>query len=277
MWTLYGAFMRAKRVIRLERLLVASDGQPAGDAALLFARLLADRDRADVEVVGVFCPRIPVPPVVAGSCEHDCEPHDRRAVAELLERVWQQTRERIKVPWPIHVRVGHPPWMISDMARSGRASLVLLGHTTLSEEGGHRTSRHTAEQVSYGCDVPVLTVPPDVRRLPRSALVVVDDGEASRRAVAMTGAVLERGGTVHKTKGSASIETLHIAEGLGADLVCVPLTGESFAVRSLMGGGVADVLDHARCMVLITPSVAKSSLSPSPRAVEPTEVPCARP
>jgi hypothetical protein len=48
--------------IRLERLLVATDGHSTSDAALAFAKLLSARDGSLVEVISVFAPRVADPP-----------------------------------------------------------------------------------------------------------------------------------------------------------------------------------------------------------------------
>ncbi|MEX2154443.1 MAG: universal stress protein [Gemmatimonadaceae bacterium] len=264
--------MRLPHRSRLQRLLVASDGEPAGDAALRLAKLLANRDGADVEVVGVFSPRIPVPPIAPDSCEHQCEFHDRPAAAQLIRRIRRQTRDRIGASWPVRLRIGHAASIICDTARAFGANLVLIGHTT-PEPGERRAGRHTAEQIALGCDIPVLTVPSGVNSLPRIAVAVIDESGGAEAAVSMATTLLGSDGALHEARGPVTREVLHLSEALGADLLSLPLAGHNATVRSLMAGGVADVLDHARCSVLVTPSVgnetrivgAHASQHPRPR------------
>ncbi|MGH7679277.1 MAG: universal stress protein [Gemmatimonadaceae bacterium] len=238
----------------LKRLLVATDGELAADSAIRVAKRIAERDAADVEVVGVFCPRIPVPPLTADSCEHRCEPRDRPEFEALGRAIEHQLRDRIGVAWPVHLCVGHPAARITELARSLRADLIVLGHTMPTANQEHRPGRHTAEQIAISCDIPILAVPSGYVALPR-AIVAVDDGSAaSRRALSIAAAVLAQDGTIRETTTPVGRSVLHHAESLQADLLSLPLQGSSTELRALLGGAVLDVLDHARGAVLITPS-----------------------
>jgi hypothetical protein len=131
---------------------------------------------------------------------------------------------------------------------------VVLGHTLPCETSKHRPGRHTAEQLAIGSDSPVLIVPPGTDRLPRVAVAVNDGSAASRRALSVITTVLADDGTVRETTKPVGRVLLRLAERLGADLISMPLPGESSMTRLLLGGSVMDVLDHARGDVLITPA-----------------------
>ena len=252
----YPVHMSQREPVSIKRLLVATDGEPAADSALRVARRIAERDAADVEVVGVFCPRIPVPPLTADSFDHRCEPRDRSEFEALGRAIEHQLRDRIGVAWPVHLCVGHPAARITELARSIRADLIVLGHTMPTANQEHRPGRHTAEQIAISCDIPVLTVPPGCDDLPHE-VVAVDDGSAvSRRLLTVATAVLAAGGTIRETTTPVNRALLRYAESLHADLLALPLHGDTAKTRVLMGGAVLDVLDHARGAILITPSAA---------------------
>ena len=239
----------------VERLLVATDGEPTADAALLVTKLLAQRHTASVDVIGVFSPRIPLPVRSEGE-EPRCERRDRRALVILRRRIRHQLRDRIGVDWPVHVCVGHPPARIAALARSKRASLVVLGHTPPTDTSDRRLGRHTMEQVAIACDVPVLAVPSDLVALPSVIVTVNDDSSVAEAGRATAAAVLADGGRLDESREPVGRKMLHHAEAMGAELVVLPLHGHTTTIRSLMGGSVMDVLDHARCAVLITPEAA---------------------
>lgn len=252
----YPAHMSQREPVLLKRLLVATDGEPAADSALRVARRIAERNAADVQVVGVFSPRIPVPPLIADSCEHQCEPRDRPAVETLGRAIELQLRDRIGVAWPVHMCVGHAPARIAEVALAIQADLILLGHSMPTGPQEHRPGRHTAEQIAIGCDIPILTVPPGCDALPRVVVAVNDGSAASRRALSIATAILAEEGVVREATTPVSRSALHYAESLHADLLALPLQGTTAKTRALMGGAVLDVLDHARGAILITPSSA---------------------
>jgi len=235
--TFYSTIMRPDKP-RLERLVVASDGQPTSDAALHFAKLLAERDHAHVQVIATFSPRIAVPPPGAALPNRRREQRHRIKARELQERVERQLRDRIGVTWPFELRHGYAPWIIAEVARAATADLILLGHSATTENGLRRPGRHTAEQLACACEIPVLAVSGNGRSLPRLAVAVVDRG----------------GATLIRVSDRSPRAVLKVAKSLGADLLSVPLAGDSFEVRSLMSGCVVELLDHACCSVLVTPS-----------------------
>jgi nucleotide-binding universal stress UspA family protein len=244
---------------RLRHILVATDGEPRSDSALQVATLLAERDEAQVEIVSVFTPRIAVPRRSDHDPELCCERRDRRAAAEQFSRVWRQARARLHLPWPLLFRVGSVSPVVAEVARSGGADLIVIGRAPDCACGARAPRAHTADQLAIVSDTPILALPRRVGdKLPRIAVVALDDSLASPRAAQLTRAILARHGVVHAAKRAASRELLALCDALGAELLAIPVAGDSAVVRSLMGGHAADVLSQARCAVLITPSPSHS-------------------
>jgi nucleotide-binding universal stress UspA family protein len=242
----------------LKHILAATDGEPRSDTALQVAQALAERDGAFVEIVSVFTPRIAVPRRSAADPELRCEVRDRHAAAEQLSRVWRQARSRLHLEWPILFRVGSVPRVIAELARSGRADLVVVGRAPDCLCGARAPRAYTAEQLAIASDTPILALPPRSGELPRIAVVALDDSGASHRAAQLARAVLARHGVVHAARRAASRDLLALCDALGAELLAVPIAGNSAIVRSLMGGQAADLLSRARCAVLIAPSPSDS-------------------
>lgn len=239
----------------LRHILVATDGAPRSDAALRVANALAERDAGFVEIASVFTPRIAVPRVGEADPELCCERRDRRAAAEQFSRVWQQVRSRLQLHWPMLFRVGTVPGVIAELARSGRADLIVIGRAPDCACGARTPRAHTAEQLAIASDTPTLALPArSGDRLPRIAVVALNDSAASHGASQLTRSVLARHGVVHAAKRAASRELLALCDALGAELLAMPIAGDNAVVRSLMGGQAAEVLAKARCAVLITPS-----------------------
>lgn len=140
-----------------------------------------------------------------------------------------------------------------------RADVVVLGHEARSDPKMPRTSRHTAELVALAADVPVLAVPAKHEKLPRSALIVQDDSAAGTRARAMAESVIAPGRELHVASGPVGRELLSLIKETGAELIAVPLRGETFAVRSLTAGGVADLLDQADVDIVVAPTPSAAS------------------
>jgi nucleotide-binding universal stress UspA family protein len=127
-----------------------------------------------------------------------------------------------------------------------------------------RPGRHTTEQIACLSDVPVFAVDAALRGLPHLAVLVVDAGAASARAQLVAASLIAKEGNLLRVTERAPRNMLKLINSLGADLISVPISGDSPEVRSLMSGNVAEVLDHARCSVLITPSSVTPGLSGIP-------------
>lgn len=238
-----------------QRLLVASDGNSPAAAAIRVAQLLAARDGARVDVVGVMSPRVS-PPSAAHTVSLRIERRHRARAAALRTRISAQLRDA-GVDWPVHVRIGQTPWIIRETARSLGAELVIVGHAAVSHVGLRRPGRHIAEQLACACDAPILAVRHATKTLPRVAVHIADGSEVAERAEQTAVRLMGVTGQVHTWSQPITKQVLDFARTISADLVAVPLTGPDFAVRSLLSGCVIDLLDHAECSVLVAPGAAQ--------------------
>lgn len=241
-------------------MLVATDGHSTSDAALEFAKHLAARDGSLVEVIAVFAPRVANPRAEWKASVVRAK-RNRVRVGELESRVERQVRGRLGAGWPILLRRGNPPWIIADAARVMHADLIILGHGSVCERDLRRPGRHTTEQIACLSDVPVLAVDAALRGFPRLAVMVVDGGAAGARAQLVAASLIANDGNMLRVTERVPRNMLKLINSLGADLISVPISGDSPQVRSLMSGNVAETLDHARCSVLITPSSVTPRLS----------------
>jgi nucleotide-binding universal stress UspA family protein len=237
------------------RLVVASDGLPASDAAIEMARLLAARDSATVEVVAVHSPRI-APPPAGNDAISRAERRHRLSAASLRKRVAEQLRTA-GVTWPVHVEIGQAPCVIAARARAIQADLVVVGHPALSSNG-HRPGRHTPEQVACHGDVPVLAIRQNASDLPRIAVRLVDNSDAAVRLGDVLARLVGPAGRIYEWTEPAGRDLVAYAQRMKADVIALALPGQTFTVRTLLSGSVVDVLDHATCSVLVAPSIGDS-------------------
>ena len=155
-------------------LVCAHDSTSTGDA-LAITRALAVRFQADVDVLTVFGPRIPVPDVSDKHGSARCEARDRGAAAELIRAVRSEERARFdgRVPWPVHLEVGNTVKVITDNARRAGADLVVVGlgsRDPLVRNAGVAIPASLARYI----EVPMLVAAPMLTALPQQAVVFVD-------------------------------------------------------------------------------------------------------
>ena len=167
------------------RILVATDGAPAADAALRIAAALVQRDGGNVEVLTVV-PPLPVLPPMTGIASDagllwSYTPSDDELMAAQRARARTQLERLGVADWPVHVSFGDPAHEIAAAARARRATLVVMGigrHKPIDRLLG----TETALKVIRIAPVPVLAVPQDRERLPRRVVVAVDFSLSSREA-----------------------------------------------------------------------------------------------
>ena len=114
--------------VKIERILLATAGEPSSKGALVAARTIAARSGARVNVVTVFHPRIPYPPPREGG--FPAIPYsDRDPARRQLELVRQQlgTRGSEMSDWPLALVAGQPAHNINKLARDQHANLVVIG------------------------------------------------------------------------------------------------------------------------------------------------------
>ena len=173
------------------RILVTTDGSSRADGALRMARALAQSNGSSVCVLSVVDP----------ARVHGLE-HSLIAGAPSLAEPYQTTRRRAMVvrqlqragdaEWPITVTVGDPGPTIAHHAAEARCSLVLLGGPL--DRG---VAQEKMEELARLSTVPLLAVPSETVRRPRTALVGVDFSAFSVGAARTAAELLEPGGTLH--------------------------------------------------------------------------------
>jgi hypothetical protein len=161
-------------------LIAGEEGRPLSGAIRL-AEALARRDGVNAHVVSMVRPlSSPLSRLVCLAA--DLERHE-------LEACRLRTG-RARAQWPVHeavelstffstgVELGEPVSITADTARLRAAEYILVGLPGLSSRGRARVEE-AAFRLAKTAGVPVLAVPAHVDRLPRSALVNMDLGEAS--------------------------------------------------------------------------------------------------
>ena len=180
---------------RLTHILVATDGAPNSDAALVLGWVIAERTQARMDVVTTY-QRLPAHPAeVAPPVE---EPDLERMLREdLCDRVQRQlVRVGVSVPPDrLLLRTGHPGATVIRTAEETGVQLVVLGlrpHGVVQRVLGPETALH----IIHGASVPVLAVANRLRWLPPRAVVAVDFSDSSARAAQTTMDLLGSGGSV---------------------------------------------------------------------------------
>lgn len=240
---------------RPRSILVATSASKSSEGALRVARALAARHGADVRLLAVFAPRIPVPPIATSRrAKERCEQPDRREAAALLRSVRAQRRHLLGAEnrWPIVFDVGHPPFRIDRLAREEGVDLVVLG---LGRElpDARRLGDQTAAQLALLSDTPVLAVHPSATELPRHALIL-NGQRPDPTLLRWTRAVLRRDGDAFRgidTKWPA--RAVAFAATHDIDLLVLPVRGRDFDLRRLVDQSLRPVLHAAHCSVLVVP------------------------
>ena len=174
--------------------LVASTGAQDTLPALRLAAALAARDRRSVRVVAA----VDGPPVFArGFDAHALPPGvpdldaPRRELRALVASVGARPDA-----WPADVLVGVPAPLLAAAAAEHGASLLVcgLGGRRLRDR---RSGGESVLRIIRHAGVPVLTVPAAMSRLPHTAVVALDFGEASIAAARATLSLLGDAGTAY--------------------------------------------------------------------------------
>jgi nucleotide-binding universal stress UspA family protein len=152
-------------------LLIATDGRPAADAAIIVGRLLANRDGEPHELVAVE--------------ELERLDDDRRSGTiqqrEMPFRLAQQRARTTNVTvdsWPLSIAYGRPGSTIADLADYEQRRLIVMGlhvHSRMDRLLG----RETVLQVMHRAGCPVLAVDSNRRTIPRRALLAIDFSPSS--------------------------------------------------------------------------------------------------
>lgn len=175
-------------------LLLASDGSPAMESTITMARMIALRDRAQVQVVTAVEPlpmvtlegNLPFTPEIEARRRQGLE----QQVMAQLARFAPESKD-----WPVQQIGGHPDATIVRVARETGADLIVLG---LGEHGmvDRWFGGETALRVLGLSDVPVLAVAPSADALPTRVLVAMDFSATSEGALAAALPLLGEGAKI---------------------------------------------------------------------------------
>lgn len=178
----------------IRRVLVATDGSDAAQAALKLARWMEQTGRWSPEVMTVL---EPVPVSMAEIAFAAPSPEYQQVVTDsLLNRIAKQIKKYGNESWKLGVQFGRVAPSIVEFARERDVSLIVLGlgkHGKLARMFGAETAGRVARLSS----TPVLAVDAHARGAPRTALVAVDFGKSSVRAAAEALRLLERPARLH--------------------------------------------------------------------------------
>ncbi|HEU4585441.1 MAG TPA: universal stress protein [Gemmatimonadaceae bacterium] len=268
-------------------IIVASDGAPDSDAALVAARIFAARTGNPVRVVGAL------EPIVIQTFDIGTVPADpsmlgpRRSM--LREGIHDQLRRLAPrdSAVPVVIRDGIAPQVIASEAHAAHASLLVLGR------GRHGLvdrlmEGETVLRVLQLADVPVLAVEPGAAELPKRVLIATDfspysiyaakvalslvDPEAiiylahATRSKEPVEAELEK--VIHEIgaddrevhsvilRGDPGRELVNFASRSNVDLAVSGTHGYGFFNRLVLGSVATALVRGAPCSVLIVPGHA---------------------
>ena len=169
-------------------IILATDGTTASNPAFTAARLLAERDDAEVRVLAILEPQsllVPSPDPLASFADAAAS---RAAVLHARVRQQLQSMTEPDTDWPVEIALGSPPALISRAARERHARLIVTGarrHRALERMLGDETPLHLARMAT----VPLLVAAPELTRLPERIVVATDLSpvglEAARLAIAL--------------------------------------------------------------------------------------------
>jgi nucleotide-binding universal stress UspA family protein len=159
-------------------LLIATDGTPQSDAAIVLAYLLSLNNHSDVKVLTVV-DRAPIPwGVVAPGLVMD---YERGLQREAQSKTRAQIDRLGDKNWTVDVLSGDPATTIAALSKESRSRLVVVGL------GGHGAAarffgNETALRLMRISPTPVLAVDTKLRALPKRLVVAMDFSESSIEA-----------------------------------------------------------------------------------------------
>lgn len=194
------------------RILVCAHESASTREALGTAKALAVRSGAEVSLLTVFEPRVPLPNVPGKRGSARCEEPDRGAAAELIRAVRAEEREKFDghAPWCVHLEVGDAVKVITEHARRSSTDLLVVGlgsRDPLVRQGGVAIPVCLARYT----EVPMLAAAPMLTALPQQVVLLVDRESPDRAMIraalrciepaAYVWVLIHRGTTAHSGDG----------------------------------------------------------------------------
>ena len=202
---------RAPRALTA-RVLVATDGLAAADAALRVASALVARDESEVRVVAAL-PPLPAcyGSVAEGGAVAIALPSDDERRELLRAAVREQVARVAGCDWAVAVEPGPAAQVIARAASRARATLIILGigrHSPIDRLFGDETSLRVARLAR----VPVLAVDESAAEPPRRITAGIDFSPASERAARAALALLGGAGTLRLVHVGPSLDPPAVGE-----------------------------------------------------------------
>lgn len=265
-------------------LLIATDGRPEADGAVIIGQSLAVRDDEQAELL-----------MVRGlDDEEERRNEDDRRLASQRARTTNFTREE----WPLSIAFGRRGATIAEIAEAGRHRLIVMG---LYEHPHHDRwlGRETVLDVVREATRPVLAVKSRSRTIPRRVMVATDFGASSLAAAREALRLLGRSGALYLAhvaprvavpfdadstgsfertpeqrlasmqaclaiprgvethlvllRGSPVEEMLAFAYERGIELIATGSRGQSLVGGTAIGSVPTSLLRAAQCSVLVVP------------------------
>ena len=271
-------------------LLIATDGRPAADGAIIVGRSIANRDHEPQELVAVE------------ALERVDERPDATIVQHDLPLRLAQQRVRTtdirRDSWPLSIAYGSPGSTIAELADHTQRRLIVMG-LHVHPRRDRWLGRETVLQVIQRTSCPVLAVDSNRRTIPRRTLLAIDFSPSSiaaageaLRVIGDTGpvffahvmprtaipfdagpqpmyepdvrmrlALLERGLDLPPNVdtrlvvlcGDPARELLAFAEQEGIELIATGSHGQSALRGSVIGTVPTALVRAAQCSVLVMP------------------------
>ena len=271
-------------------LLIATDGRPAADGAIIVGRSIANRDHEPQELVAVE------------ALERFGERPDATIVQHDLPLRLAQQRARTtdirRDGWPLSIAYGSPGSTIAELADHTRRHLIVVG-LHVHPRRDRWLGRETVLQVMQHASCPVLAVDSHRRTIPRRTLLAIDFSPSSIAAAAealrvigdtgpvyfahimprtavpfdagpqpmyepdvrMRLALVERGLDLPPNvethfvvlRGDPAKELLAFAEQEGIELIATGSHGQSSLRGSVIGSVPTALVRAAQCSVLVMP------------------------
>jgi nucleotide-binding universal stress UspA family protein len=276
-------------------LLIATDGRPAADAAIIVGRSLANRDGERYELVAVE--------------QLERAADDRRAATiqqrDMPFRLAQQRSRTTNVAidsWPLSIAYGRPASTIVELGDHAQRRMIVMG-LHIHSMADRLLGRDTVLQVIHRAMCPVLAVDSNRRTIPRRTLLAIDfcpsSVAAARAALCVAGEtgpiylvhvacrtnvpfdarqpasyesdIEERLANLRAElsipphvethlvvlRGDPARELLAFAEQEGIELIATGSRGFSAFRGPLIGAVPTAVVRAARCSVLVAPPLSE--------------------
>jgi hypothetical protein len=272
----------ATRVVpQLNRVVVGVRGATSDEGVMRAAAAIARRHGSQVTAATVFRPRVLAPPR-ALTRRHPMEEGDRREAAAWLRGVRTQLRRarHAHERWRVYRAVGDPGTEIARAAARLEAELTVIGLGRETAEAREYGS-HVALRLAQLAGAPLLAVARGCSSVWHTAVALLDGRPHDAAVLHATASLLARparivalappvagdahGGQESEISGArveyervASTRELE-ATALAAcstrraDVIALPLYGDSPPVRALTNHRALRLLSDARCSVLLVP------------------------